>query len=164
MQRSIRNSHWPALILLLAFNLIFLMSGLNAAEMGGVATVHIRVLIEKIKSERSTPVRVETAKELSDFLQHSDTAVISGLDEKVIDDLADLLTDRDDGVRAWAALSLGHIGAPAKRSVPALERALQNVEPPPGSGVIGPSLSSASAIRGALQRITGKPASVGRGN
>jgi hypothetical protein len=113
-------------------------------------------MIKKIASEPSAPIRANFAEQLSAFIQHRDQVDIDALDVKEIDDLAGLLSDKDDVVRFWAALALGHVGPPAIRVVPALERALKEVEPAPGSNIIGPDLSSASAIRGALRKITGR--------
>jgi HEAT repeat protein len=136
---------------------LILAGSISAAEKSDDAMAKIEAMIEKIRAEHSPLVRVNVAEQLAVFLQHQDRSCLNTLDAKVIDDIASLLSDKDDAVRYWAALALGNIGAPAIRVVPSLEKALKDVEPAPGSGVIGPDLSSASAIQGALQKITGKP-------
>jgi HEAT repeat protein len=128
----------------------------GAGDKGDEARANIETMIKNITAEHSTPIRARLAEQLSTFIQHSDRAAIDALDAKEIDDLAGLLSDRDDVVRFWAALALGHIGAPAARAIPVLERALREAEPALGSNIIGPDLSSASAIRGALRKISGR--------
>jgi HEAT repeat protein len=128
----------------------------SAPAKSGDAMAKIEAMIEKIRTERSIDIRMDIAQQLSTLIGHLDHSDLLSLDSSVIDDIASLLTDRYDGVRMWAAAALGQIGAPAARAIPALERALKESEPVPGSGVIGPDLSSDMAIRPALQKITGK--------
>jgi hypothetical protein len=61
-------------------------------------------------------------------------------------------------VRGWVAAALGQFGARARSAVPALERALKHIRAFTICGIV-PALTSESAILGALQRITGRPAS-----
>jgi HEAT repeat protein len=126
---------------------------IGAAGTNDEAVAKIASMIEQIKAENSTTVRVNIAEQLSTLLQHEDRRFLDALDVKVIDDIAGLLSDRDDAVRSWAAAALGHIGTPANWAVPQLEKALKEIESAPGYRT---GLSSASAIRGALQKITGK--------
>jgi HEAT repeat protein len=70
--------------------------------------------------------------------------------EVVIDNIAALLGDPDHVVRSYAARALGYMGPKAIRAVPALEKALKEIEDIQESLVFGPSTSSASSIRRAL--------------
>src|SRR6266404_2766603 len=144
MQYGVHRRLSVVLLLLGAF--IFMSAVVvSAADQSIEAMTKIEAMIEKIRTERPSPVQADVAEQLSAFLQHRDRSDIDALDAKTIDDIAGLLSDRDDTVRYWAALALGHIGAPAIRAAPALERALRDVEPASGSNMIGPDLSSASA-------------------
>jgi HEAT repeat protein len=127
---------------------------LSATASGDELTVKIESIIDQIKTERSSTVRTDAAEKLSALLQHRDRSDIDALEARVIDDIAGLMSDRDDSIRCWGALALGQIGAPAERAVPALERALKEIEPVPGSLVA--DKSSESCIISALRRITGK--------
>jgi hypothetical protein len=94
-------------------------------------------------------------------MQNRARSEINAIDAGIIDQIANLLGDDDDAVRAWAAAALGDIGAPAKRTIPALERALrEGAAPGAGMRVDGGlmcDLCSHSSIMRALQKIDGRP-------
>lgn len=113
-------------------------------------------LIEKIEHETDSNTRTDLASELAKLVSQVRTS--DQIDDKVIDDIATLLSDRDDSVRLWVALALGQLGPRANRAVPALERALQEAEAEDQANIKGPSLSSADGIRAALEKIRVAPA------
>jgi HEAT repeats len=149
---------WRIVLVLLAASAVAYARATDtpAPAKSGDAMVKIEAMIEKIRTERSIDIRMDIAQQLSTLIGHLDHSDLLSLDSSVIDDIASLLTDRYDGVRMWAAAALGQIGAPAARAIPALERALKESEPVPGSVVFGTGLRSDMAIRPALQKITGK--------
>lgn len=121
----------------------------------GNAEASVEVMIDRIHSEPSGQTRGDLAEELFGIVKRSDVAAF---DPAMIDSIAGLLRDSDDWVRVWAAKSLGHIGPPASRTVPALKTALHEALSEPGYlGYFGPDFNSASPILGALERITGTP-------
>ena len=121
----------------------------------GYGVANVEVMIDRIQREPSGQARAGLAKELFGIVKRSDVA---GFDPAVMDSIAKLLRDDDDWVRVWAAESLGHIGPPASRTVPALKKALHEALSKPGYlGYFGPDFNSASPILGALELITGTP-------
>jgi HEAT repeat protein len=160
MRSRVERRNWPALLLAAVLGLFFYWggtTGLRAAGTSNDAMAKVEEIIGKLKTERDSALRVDAAEELSRFLQRlSNTEV---LDVQVVDDLAGLLDDPNDDVRFWVAAALGHFAARARGAVPALERALKNTRAASSLSGIVPALTSESAILGALQRITGRPAS-----
>jgi HEAT repeat protein len=96
-----------------------------------------------IKSEPSVNARTEDARKLADQIRRNGL-VVSDADIKL---LADMLSDRDDSVRYWIAMALGYIGPRAQQAVPALEKALREIQ------CVHASKTSADAIRLALTKI-----------
>jgi HEAT repeat protein len=167
MSYGVKRCHWPKLLLGLAAALIYVLVTLvttetRAADGGSELAAKIELVIEQIKAERSTTVRTDVARRLCALLQHQARSDLDALEARPVDDIAGLLGDRDDSVRYWAAMALGQIGPSANRAVPALERALKEIEPVPG--VVVPAKSSESGIRFALRRIAGKPGSFAPSN
>ena len=66
------------------------------------------------------PPRERSAQILVAIIRRMDVSVI---DKATIDEIAGLLEDNSDAVRGRMAIALGNIGAPAKHTVPALEKA-----------------------------------------
>ena len=66
------------------------------------------------------PARERTAQLLVAVVRRMDTSVI---DRTTIDEVAGFLDDNSDAVRGRMAVALGNIGAPARHTVPALEKA-----------------------------------------
>src|SRR5262245_14339939 len=66
------------------------------------------------------PPRERSAQILVAIIRRMDVTVI---DMATIDEIAGLLDDNSDAVRGRMAIALGNIGAPAKHTVPALEKA-----------------------------------------
>jgi HEAT repeat protein len=118
-------------------------------------TLEIERMIKEIRTESRNKIREDVAKYLAAFVAQKKLEVEND-DGTTIDEIASLLGDRDDLVRYWAAMALQHIGPAARQAVPALQKALREIEPEVGSGKLGPSASSASAIRKALHSITGE--------
>jgi HEAT repeat protein len=109
------------------------------ANSGSLVTIETNA----IENEPSVNARTEDARKLADQV-HRNGLAVSDADIKL---LADMLSDRDDSIRYWIAMALGYIGPRAQPAVPALEKALQEVQCVPGSK------TSASAIRLALIKI-----------
>ena len=100
--------------------------------------------VEKIKKESSSTSRPDEAERLADLVKQKAAHVIP---ESLLAEITDLLTDRDDTVRYWTAMALGYLGPQAASSIPALEKALKEIEKVRGSK------TSASGIRFALAKI-----------
>lgn len=113
-----------------------------------ISDINISELIQKIVNESSTTKRSLYAYHLMLRIGQMPS---DELDEKTITDIAVLLEDRDDSVRAWIAASLGVIGPKAKKAIPALEKALNKIKCSPGS------LTSESSIRMALVKMGQNP-------
>lgn len=79
---------------------------------------------------------------------------VGKVSDKLIDDIANLLSDEVDAIKSYAATGLGSIGPKARRAIPALERALKLAQPATGSEIIGPSLGLDEAFRAAIARIS----------
>jgi hypothetical protein len=155
-----RRSDWSVLLslgLLGGFTCVLVTAEVRAADGATELTSKIELMIDHIKAERSSTVRTEVVQRLSAMLQHQDYSDVDILEARPIDDIAGLLSDRDDSVRYWAAMALGQIGPPAGRAVPALERALREVEA--STSAIVAAKTSESGIRFAVRTITGKPGS-----
>ncbi|MBV8537482.1 MAG: HEAT repeat domain-containing protein [Alphaproteobacteria bacterium] len=153
--RKIGERTWVAEVEFREWRVLCLAKGENPLGVGGIASL----LIERIRSERDTRARTELATELANL--SAENAGSTEIDEDMIDAISSLLSDRDDSVRFWAALSLGQFGKRASRAVPALNRALKEADERDRSMVLGPDLGSADAIHSALQKIQGPTAPSG---
>jgi HEAT repeat protein len=128
-------------------------------ESASDATIKIKEMVEKLRTEPSRTQKREAGKQLLKLLEKQSQANRDKFDVALIDDLADLLQHHDDAVRTWAALALGEIGARATRAMSALQKARKNVREQtvvgiPGLGEVGPSaVTSETAMHTALQRI-----------
>lgn len=116
----------------------------------------IELQVKRIRSTSAANVRDDKAVDLAAFVHaHPNCAIRSA----VVDDIASLLDDDDDGVRWGIALALKNIGPPAITAVPKLEKALREsdekiaADPSP----VTPTVYSGQTIRQALKSITGKP-------
>ena len=105
--------------------------------------------VDKIKREPSGRSRTNEAEALADLLKEKAAETIP---DSVLADITSLMSDRDDSVRYWTAMGLGFLGPQAAPSIPALERALKQIEHSRAAK------TSASAIRLALTRIRGTTA------
>jgi hypothetical protein len=101
-------------------------------------------LVEKIKEEPAVNSRTEQAEKLAHVVREKEGKKAP---KGVIRAIADLMTDRHDSVRYWAATALGYLGPQAADAIPALQKALKEIE---GRRA---SKTSESAIRLALERI-----------
>lgn len=113
----------------------------------------IQGLVQLVNRASDPQNRYLLAREISGSVVSDKTRDVS---PQTISQLTDLLRDRDDVVRFWAATALGNIGTLAITAVPALERALQEAAGK-YTNSIPPSLYSADAINGALEKLTGRP-------
>jgi HEAT repeat protein len=104
----------------------------------------VLTLVERIKAEPAVTPRTEKAQELAHVVKEREAKTAP---KEVIQALAGLMADRDDSVRYWVAMALGYMGPQADDAIPALEKALREIEGSPASK------TSESAIRLALKRI-----------
>ena len=91
------------------------------------------MLAESIRapSSLSTKEREDRAYQLANLIRRK---AGTAAPQKLITDLAALMSDTDQMVRAWTAASLGHLGPQASAAIPALEKAFEEarVADPPG--------------------------------
>ena len=81
---------------------------------------NLKTMLLQLKVNPYPPPRERSAQILVAIIRRMDVSVI---DKATIDEMAGLLEDNSDAVRGRMAIALGNIGAPAKHTVPALERA-----------------------------------------
>lgn len=110
--------------------------------------------LERVRTERDNRLRYELAIALAEKIGRLKPEDVP---DRLIDDVASLLTSSDDAVRYWAALALAQLGPRAERAVPTLEAALRDreCEGYPNEPRVVRSLTSADGIRTALRRISG---------
>ena len=123
-------------------------------------TSDILLDIERVKVERDIDTRVPlTDHMLDDLYTVWDRSAMSTIGDEVITELASLLDDDDDWIRASAAAGIGYFGPRARRLAPALERALERAESEnrKSSLLFSSGVDSAAAIGPALKRIQGIP-------
>src|SRR6185436_5181378 len=80
----------------------------------------LKTQLLQLKVNPYPPPRERSAQILVAIIRRMDVSVI---DKATIDEIAGLLEDNSDAVRGRMAIALGNIGAPAKHTVPALEKA-----------------------------------------
>jgi hypothetical protein len=115
----------------------------------------IEELIAKVRSEPNAGARMEYAAQLGEYIAAQRNG-IELVDDKVIGDIASLLSHSDDWVRFYAAASLGFFGPRARSVVPALERALEQAKQTSlgaGQSAVFAGISSEEAICAALTKI-----------
>jgi HEAT repeat protein len=112
-------------------------------SMSESANSPLAIEIREIKEEPSADARTEDARRLADQVRRHEL-VASDAD---IELLAEMLSDRDDSVRYWIAMTLGYIGPRAQEAVPALRKALQEIQ------CVHGDKTSASALRMALAKV-----------
>lgn len=112
----------------------------------------IAILTQQIVSGRDENMRVDIAEDLAEYLRNYPQC---GKDSATVRDIADLLSDRNDGVVAGAAEALANIGPSAKIATPALEMALKvsDAKIKTNASVLLPTTSVSDVIRDALERI-----------
>jgi hypothetical protein len=99
------------------------LAGLPAVAQGQNGNDDLAALktqLLQLKVNPYPPPRERSAQILSALIRRMDVSVI---DKATIDEIAGLLEDNSDTVRGRMAIALGNIGAPAKHTVPALEKA-----------------------------------------
>jgi len=101
-------------------------------------------LAQRIKAEPAVTLRTDQAEELAGLVRKNAAKTAP---KSVVRILAGLMEDRDDSVRYWIATALGYLGPQAVDAVPALEKALKEIEGRPADK------TSEAAIRLALKRI-----------
>jgi HEAT repeat protein len=121
-----------------------LLSGSGSAANPTEEWEAVTTLVDRIKAEAAVTPRTEQAQKLAGLVR-SKTGKVAP--KRVIRALAGLMEDRDDSVRYWAAMALGYMGPQATDAIPALEKALKEIERHPADK------TSESAIRLALRRI-----------
>jgi hypothetical protein len=99
------------------------LAGLPAVAQGQNGNDDLAALKTQLLQLRVNPFpppRERSAQILVAIIRRMDVSVI---DKATIDEIAGLLEDNSDAVRGRMAIALGNIGAPAKHTVPALEKA-----------------------------------------
>lgn len=118
-------------------------------------------MVDQIHNGSDKGERGDIAADLNSFIYYFPEC---GQNQDMVRNIADLLDDKNDRVRFYAAAALGNIGPAARSAVPALERALRESDAKldafvkkrgPGA-VLLPASYSGQAVRAALQKITGK--------
>jgi HEAT repeat protein len=112
----------------------------------------VKMLIDRIKTEKISKDRIDHAERVADLVAKM---AHERVEEQLVQNLVECLSDKEDAVRYWIAVALGHLGPQARAAIPALEDALKQVE-----GVHG-SKTSASGIRLAIGRIKSGEADTG---
>jgi hypothetical protein len=112
----------------------------------------ITLLTESIRTPATLTAndRQEKARELAALIRRK---AGKPAPEKLITDLAGLMSDSDQLVRFWVAVSLGYLGPQAAAAIPALEKALEQarIEDPPDRTRTGIHLDD--GIQQALEKI-----------
>jgi hypothetical protein len=104
--------------------------------------------IAEVRTGETSSDRTDAAERLAQLTRDLDPKKVN---EATLIEMVSLLNTTEDSVRAWVAASLGHIGPRAKVAVPTLLKLLPVVDCLPGE------LTSASAIRAALERLNETP-------
>jgi hypothetical protein len=128
--------------------LMFLMAGTANAAGDHMLNRKLEQTIAKVRTEKSPMLREKAAENLA--------VLTNGINPKSVDDktvagMVSLLDIQDDSVRLWVAAALGHLGPRAKAAVPRLLALL------PETDCLKGDLTSAAAIRPALERMGAKP-------
>lgn len=122
----------------------------------------LKVQLLQLRVNPYPPPRERSAQILVAIIRRMD---VTAIDMATIDEIAGLLEDNSDTVRGRMAIALGNIGAPAKHTVPALEKAFVRAKdylaanqnnPPPGFRNFGLG-TSADSICFALMRLEAMP-------
>lgn len=104
--------------------------------------------VAKVKNGKTSNERTDAAEDIADMTRNLDP---SQVDNSELASIASLLDTHEDSVRLWVAASLGNLGPRASVAVPKLLAVLKVAD------CIFGDLTSASAIRLALERIGAKP-------
>ena len=120
----------------------------------------LKAQLLQLKVNPYPPPRERSAQILVAVVRRMD---VSTIDKATIDEIAGLLEDNSDAVRGRMAIALGNIGAPAKHTVPALQKAFvrakefmaaaQNDPQPPNNYRNYGLSTSADSICFALMRL-----------
>ena len=111
------------LVPVLSVTALLALAGLPAVAQGQNGNDDLAALKTQLLQLRVNPYpppRERSAQILGVLIRRMDVSVI---DKATIDEIAGLLEDNSDTVRGRMAIALGNIGAPAKHTVPALEKA-----------------------------------------
>src|SRR6266404_6237097 len=135
-------------LVVIASACFFLLSPVVCAKSGFVPKGRLtRQLLETIAEVRNG----KTSNSRTDAAEHIETLTRGinphKVDETTLTKMVSLLDTQEDSVRGWVAASLGNLGPRAKVAVPRLLKLL------PEADCLRGSLTSASAIRIALQRM-----------
>lgn len=123
----------------------------------------IQSLVNEVKTQERDARRVEAARQLSAFVKQQDRKAVESISDESLRAIASLLKDRSDIVVAFAAITLGDIGPPAKPVRGALQAAIDNVgfAVDEKFGKFGVSSNAVLDMRRALKKISGE-SEVGR--
>jgi hypothetical protein len=126
----------------------FLLPGASHAEGKPMPNRELTEATAKVRKGATLAVRTEAAQHLAELTRGIDPQKV---DDTALAELVSLLDTSEDPVRFWVAASLGNLGPRAKEAAPKLLKLLPQVD------CLRGSLTSAPAIRKALERIGVKP-------
>jgi hypothetical protein len=113
--------------------------------------LEIQTAIASIKNEHAHQNRIDEIAELLAKISKLNAAQIDLIDNKSLDEIADLLAADSETIRSYAARILGVMGGHAKREIPALKAADQLSSATPGK--LLPSVGASADIRAAIKKI-----------
>lgn len=133
-----------------ALCLTCVLQGPVAAQTEGWQAITMLVESLKVPSALTTEEREEKASQLATLIRRK---AGKPAPKSLITDLAGLMSDSDQLVRAWTAGSLGNLGPQAAEAIPALEKAFEEARAtdPPGHFRSGIHLDD--VIQQALEKI-----------
>jgi HEAT repeat protein len=146
------NKYLQCATLALAFTTSLTTSISHAQSAAPASLVQLKQLAAETSQSPEGRYRIEMAKKVSDAISGMTPDQKRAIDDQVVDEIAGLFADKNDGVRYYAAISLGNIGHRAARAVPALRAVLSLVSPTPAN-TIGSDIGSAAAIPVAIRKI-----------
>ena len=115
-----------------------------------VSRSQIKKAIAEARNGKSSTVRTEAAEQITKLTRRIDP---NKVDDTTLTELISLLDTPEDSVRGWVAGALGNLGTRAKVAIPKLLQLLPEVD------CLRGSLTSAPAVRLALERMGEKPPS-----
>jgi hypothetical protein len=109
-------------LVIAALCLTYILQGSVAGRTDGWRAITLLAESLKVPSALSTKEREEKAYQLAALIRRK---AGKAAPQKLITDLAGLMSDSDQMVRFWTAVSLGNLGPQAAAAIPALEKAFE---------------------------------------
>src|SRR5262245_54037648 len=132
---------------------LFALAGISASAQERVPTdlEALKATLLQLKLNPYPPPRERSAQILVAIIRRMD---VSTIDKATIDEIAGLLEDNSDAVRARPAIALGKSGESAKSTWPALEKASVKAKDSSATSQPGAAPPSATGISGSAHRRT----------